>query len=339
MRDDKFEIAYHSVGKDSPCFVIAEAGVAHFGSVDKAKKLVDMAVLARADAVKFQIFDIDRMISSEAQEWKERLGDRCLSGHEFRRIKEYCDEQEIIFLATPHDEYGLDQLNNLDVPAYKIGSGELGNWSFIEMIAKVGKPVILSTGMYQLTDVHKALEVFEKVGNRKIALLHCVTIYPAPPEELNLNVISLFKKTFGGVIGYSDHTEGSHIPLAAVALGADIIEKHISLDFNVPNAQDWKVSCGPDSFIEFVQQLRDVECSLGQPYKVVGAMEQVSRTWACKSLVMAYDHKAGDDIGLSSLVAKRPGTGIPVSDIDKVLGKTLGANLPADHVLKWEHFE
>ncbi len=339
MRVENFDIARRSVGKDSPCFVIAEAGVAHFGSINKAKRLVDLAVKAQADAVKFQVFNVDHMISSEAQEWKDRLADRCLTGEEFAQIKNYCDESDIIFLATPHDEFGLDILVDLDVAAYKIGSGELGNWPFLAKIAQIGKPIILSTGMYELEDVHKAVEVFDQASNSEVALLHCVTAYPVPPGEVNLNVLSLYRDIFGGVIGYSDHTEGSHIPLVAVALGADVIEKHITLDFNVPNAQDWKVSCGPDDFSAFVQHLRDTEDSLGLTSKVVGENEIASRTWACKSLVIAHDHIAGDTISPKSLTVKRPGTGIRVDQMDTVLGRKLKFDLVADTVLKWEYFE
>jgi len=339
MRANTFDIGDQSVGRNCQCYIIGEAGVAHFGNLNKALSLVDLALEAQADAVKFQIFDVDRMISKEAQDWKDRLGGRSLSFQDFVDVKQYCDDKRITFLATPHDEYGVESLEKLDVVAYKIGSGEFRNWPFIEKIAEIGKPIILSTGMYSLQDVVEVVELFAKKGNQEVALLHCLTNYPAHPQEINLKVIDLFRDEFGGVVGYSDHTEGIHIPLAAVALGADIIEKHISLDFDIPNAQDWKVSCGPHNFRAFVENVREIEIALGRPKKCVNDRERASRAWACKSLVLAHDHKAGDDITVDSLLIKRPGTGILASDQDEVLGRKLKSDLAADSVIKWEHLE
>ncbi len=337
MRAKQFEIGSCKIGQDNPCFVVAEAGVSHFGSFEKAKKLVDLAVRAGANAVKFQIFDVDKMISSESQSWKTRLGNRCLSHNQFKELKEYCEANGIIFLATPHDDYGLDVLVNLDVLAYKVGSGEYKNWSFIQKILALGKPVILSTGMYSLNDVSKVVEVCEELGNHKVALLHCVTQYPVAPKGVDLNVLTLFQEKYGGVVGYSDHTEEWHIPLAAVALGAKVIEKHITLEFNIPNAQDWKVSCGPNDFAIFIAKLRDVELALGSQRKEISDEELESRLWACKSLVLAHDHRAGENLKPSSLLVKRPGTGISPDQIEAVLGRKLRIDIEADRVLKWEH--
>ena len=232
------------IGKNNPCFIIAEAGISHFGDLKKAYQLVDLAVEANADAVKFQIFDVDHLISNDLLEWKERLGPRQLPYSDFEKIQNYCKSKNIIFFATAHDIPSLNFLIDLNVPIYKIGSGELGNWQFIRKIASLQKPVILSTGMYRDEEIKLAVDQFNSERNSKLAILHCVTNYPASPSEIYIKRMQSIYNEFQCVTGYSDHTEGYHIPLAAVALGAKIIEKHITLDYNIPNAQDWKVSYG-----------------------------------------------------------------------------------------------
>lgn len=334
-----FEIAGRAVGGDAPCFIIAEAGVAHFGSFDKALRLVDLAAEAGADAVKFQIFDVDRLIAEEAGEWKERLGSRCLPYEDFARIRDYCRDAGILFFATAHDEPSLDYLASLDVPAFKIGSGEVGNWPFLRKTASLGRPVIFSTGMYDLDQIGEALTSMAEVGNREIAVLHCVTQYPTPPSDVNLRAMDLIRDRFGLVTGYSDHTAGFHIPLAAVARGAKIIEKHISLDFDVPNAQDWKVSCGPHDLVRFVQEVREVEQALGQARKGPNAGEQQSLLWARKSLVTRIPVAAGTPVTADMLESKRPGTGIAPGYQQEVLGRHARRDLPADHVIKWDDLQ
>lgn len=334
-----FYIKERKIGDESPIFIIAEAGVAHFGSLDKAKRLVDLAVDAKADAVKFQIFKTDAMISKESEEWRNRMRTRELPFEAFREIQAYCNEKKIIFFATAHDEPSLEFLDSLDVPAYKIGSGEVSNWSFLEKAASKKKPVILSTGMYTLEDIGKALKVIEKTGNSDIAVLHCVTSYPTPPSEVNLRAMDTIRDTYGVIVGYSDHTKGFHFPLAAAALGASIIEKHITLDFNVPDAQDWKVSCGPEDFPVMVQQIRDIEAGLGSGIKIPAESERPSINWARKSLVAIEDILEGEIIDLKKIGAKRPGFGIMPSDIDKVIGKRANKKIKKDTLIKWEHLQ
>jgi N-acetylneuraminate synthase/N,N'-diacetyllegionaminate synthase len=336
---NSFSIGPTRVGENAPCFIIAEAGVAHFGEFNKALSLVDLAVDSGADCVKFQVFDVDAMISHQASEWKSRLSSRALSFFDFERIKTYCEKKSILFLATPHDLPSLDFLIKLEVEAYKIGSGELRNWSFLEKIAAQGKPVFFSTGMYTLTDVVEAMEVLLSTGNSNIALLHCVTSYPTSPEDVNLRVINMYKEKFGGVIGFSDHTSGFHIPLAAVAMGAQVVEKHISLDFNVPNAQDWKVSCGPHDLSRFVNEIREIEAAFGRAEKMPTAKEIENMDWARKSLVATRDLRAGERIEEIMLSSKRPGSGISPDQIAKVIGRVLNINVPSDTLLKWDFFK
>jgi N-acetylneuraminate synthase/N,N'-diacetyllegionaminate synthase len=335
----EFSISGRGVGLNHPVFIIAEAGVAHFGSIDKAKRLVDLAVEAKADAVKFQIFKTDALISKESEEWRNRMRARELPFEAFQEIQAYCHEKRIIFFATAHDEPSLEFLDTLNVPVYKIGSGEVSNWSFLEKIASKKKPVILSTGMYTLEDICEALKFIAKTGNPDIALLHCVTSYPTPPLEVNLLAMDTIREAYGVIVGYSDHTRGFHFSLAAAARGASIIEKHITLDFNIPDAQDWKVSCGPDDFPVMVQQIRDIEAGLGSGIKAPAESERPSINWARKSLVAIEDILEGEIIDLKKIGAKRPGYGIMPSDIDRVIGKKANKKIKKDTLIKWEHLK
>jgi len=339
-REESLFIGDKSVGPGSPCFIIAEAGVAHFGDLYKAKQLVDLAADSGADAVKFQTFDVDALISRESSHWKERLGGRGLTAEEFVELKSYCDQKRILFLSTAHDEIGLEIVETLDPPAFKIGSGELGNWLFVEKIARIGKPVILSTGMYSEEDVREVLDIIDRTGNRQVALLHCVTSYPTSAQNANLRTIQRYKEMFGGVVGYSDHTQGSTAVLGAIALGADIVEKHIALDFDVPNAQDWKVSAGPKSLPRLVEKIKKLEACLRQvPEKKISSEELASQEWACKSLATRCEVKRGQIVEADMLVSKRPGTGISPRYLTQVVGRRVNTNLSSDSIVRWEYLE
>ena len=333
----RFEIDGKPVGQDAPVYVIAEAGVSHFGSEEKAYRLVDLAVEAKADAVKFQVFDVDQMISRELPDWKDRMSSRTLPYAAFARIQGYCRERGITFFATAHDEPSLEFLASLDVPAHKIGSGEVGNWPYLKKVAALERPMIFSTGMYRIDQVTAALDAIAETGAHDVAVLHCVTLYPTPPDNAALGSIGLLRERCDAVVGYSDHTRGFHIPLAAVALGARIIEKHITLDYDVPNAQDWKVSCGPGDLARFISELRDVEAALGvRPEAPEGAQAE-SLVWASKSLVAARDLAKGHALREADVTSKRPGTGISPADLPRVIGRRLSSALPADSILTWQH--
>lgn len=332
----QFEIAGRRVGESCPIYVIAEAGVAHFGSEEKAYRLVDLAAAAGADAVKFQVFDVDALITPELQEWRERLGARQLPYSAFERIQEYCATRGITFFATAHDEPSLQFLTELQVPVYKVGSGEVGNWPYLRRVAESGKPVIFSTGMYRTEQVGAALEVIAEAANPDVAVLHCVTRYPTPPAEAALGNIPALRQRFGAITGYSDHTRGYHFPLAAVALGARIIEKHITLDYDVPDAQDWKVSCGPTDLGPFISELRELEQGLGQKAEGPSEAERENLVWASKSLVPIRDIGAGEVLEESSLTSKRPGTGIPPSSLAQVVGRRAKVALPRDRAIRWD---
>lgn len=334
-----FSISGRLVGEGAPVYVIAEGGVAHFGDPGKALALVDLAAEGGADAFKTQAFNTDALISGRLPEWRDRLRPKEVGFEFIARMKERCDQRGITFLCTAHDPSVLPWIDELGVPAYKIGSGERGNTPFLREMARRGKPMILSTGMYEEPHLREAIEAVADEGLKEFALLHCVTSYPTPLEQVNLRAMDRMRELFEGPVGYSDHTQGHHVVLAAVARGAALVEKHITLDFDVPNAQDWKVSAGPDDFAAFVREIREVEAALGRPRKEVQPCEEAALNWALKSLVAARDLPAGTVLGREHLVFKRPGDGIPPSRIAEFLGRRLARAVVADEPIRFEYME
>jgi len=305
--------------------------------MEKAFALVDAAVDAGCDAFKIQVFNTEALISRVAEEWRQRMRSKQLSHQDITSIRDYCRERSILFFATGHDQVSVDFLHEMDIPFFKIGSGEVKNWPFMRYIGGLGRPVVLSTGMYTLHDVELAIESLKSGGCKEVVVLHCVTRYPATPDEINLKAMDTLAESFQIPVGYSDHTEGFHICLAAVARGACLIEKHISLDFNVPNAQDWKVSLDPDGLKEMVRQIREIEDSLGDGTKEIRPRERESISWARKSLVAVRDLEAGAVLTEELLIARRPGTGIAPSELGLVVGLPLVQPLSIDEPLTWSH--
>ena len=335
----EIRICETTIGEDNPIFIIAEAGVAHFGDLEKAFKLVDLAVDANANAVKFQIYQTNELISSISPEWRSRYRLKELKLEDIIKVKDYCIENNIIFLATAHDELSLSHLDKLNVPAYKIGSGEVQNWPFLSKIARRKKPILLSTGMYTMDDIHIALEVISAEDNHDVVLLQCTTAYPTPPNMVNLRAINKFKETFGCITGYSDHTAGYHFPLAAAALGAKVIEKHVALDFNIPNAQDWKVSCGPQTFYRMINEIREIEKGLGTGEKKIQQLEGESLKWARKSIIASVDIMPDEVVTADKIRMKRPGTGILPSKLEHVIGRKARSIITRDSLIMWEQLK
>ncbi len=333
----RIQIAGRTIGPGAPVFIIAEAGVNHFGDLSKALALVDLAAAAGADAFKTQVFATDRLVSGTLPAWRERLRPKEITFDFLARMKEHCDQLGLIFLCTAHEESTLPWLDALQVPAYKIGSGERDNFPYFREVAARGKPVILSTGMYDLEKVRETLLVLADAGCRDLALLHCVTSYPTPYAQVNLRAMHALQEIFPGPVGYSDHTGGHHAVLAAVALGAAIVEKHITLDFNVPDAQDWKVSAGPEDFPLLVKHIREVEAALGSGVKAVQPCEAPALEWALKRLVAARNLAAGTVLEKDMFIAKRAGAGLTPVHLPAILGHRLNLDLSADEPLKWEH--
>ena len=302
--------------------VIAEIGVNHNGDLKLAEKMVDEAVRCGADIVKFQTGIPENIISKEAPKAEyqkvttgsyesqlEMVKRVSLSFDDFVHLKRYCDRSGAEFLSTPFDLESIDFLDGLGVRVWKIPSGEITNLPYLEKIAATKKPVIMSTGMAEIHEIQDAIDVLKKGGVTDVTLLHCTTEYPAPIDDVNLCAMDHLRDTFGTEVGYSDHTEGIEVAVAAVARGASVIEKHFTLDRNM-EGPDHKASIEPEQFSEMVRSIRNVECALGSYEKKPAPSELKNKAVARKSIVAATDIKAGDVFSEDNLTTKRPGTGI-----------------------------
>ncbi len=330
-----FRIGDQWCGENAPCFVIAEAGVNHNGDLDQALALVDVAVAAKADAVKFQTFRADRIVTRSAQKASyqkvttnadesqyDMLKKLELSEHDHAVIADHCRGRGIMFLSTPFDESSADMLQTLQMSAYKLSSGEVTNLPLLRHVAKKGKPVLLSTGMSTLDEVAMAVGALRDAGCEDICLLQCVSNYPADPANANLRAMQTMRREFFVPVGYSDHTPGQEVCLAAVALGAVMIEKHITLDKTLPGP-DQSSSIEPDELASLVRGIRMVEMALGDGVKKPSDSEMDTIRAARRSLVAARDLPVGAVLTENDLLLRRPGDGLPPSMFDALLGKTL----------------
>lgn len=338
------------IGENNKIFIIAEAGVNHNGKLSLAKKLVDAAKRAGADAVKFQTFRTENVVTGTApmaeyqrknigrkESQKDMLKKLELKYEAFKELKNYCDRNKIIFLSTPHSEDTIDFLESL-IPAYKIGSGDLTNFPFLERVAKKGKPIILGTGMSTLKEVHDALNVIHKQGNRDIIILHCTTQYPCPLEEVNLRAMITLKEKLKCLVGYSDHTLGITVPVLAASLGAVVIEKHITLDKSLPGP-DHKASLEPREFREMVKKIREVEIALGSNEKKPTEHEKKILKLVRKSIVAKKDIAKGTKITREMLAIKRPGTGIEPKFLERIIRKISMSDIKKDDLIKFKKLE
>ena len=312
-------------------YIIAEAGVNHNGSFELACKLVDAAKAAGVDCIKFQTFKSKNLVSHNAQKadyQKDTTGEGSqgdmlkkleLSYEEFRNLKDYCDKVGICFLSTPFDFDSIEFLNSIDMPFWKIPSGEITNYPYLVALAKTGKPIVMSTGMCDMTEIQEAINVLKKNGVKEIKLLHCNTEYPTPFEDVNLHAMQTMKDAFGLEVGYSDHTRGIEVPIAAVALGATIIEKHFTLDRNM-EGPDHKASLEPAELEKMVSSIRNIEEALGNGNKTPTPSEKKNITVARKSIVAAQSIKAGETLTEENVTTKRPGTGISPMKWNAVIG-------------------
>ncbi len=343
-----FEIAGHKIGRGNPCFFIAEAGVNHGGDVEKAKSLIDAAVKSGATSVKFQTFRADLLAAPSApkavyqaaatgahESQADMLRDLELTQTDFHDLKIYCESQNIIFLSSPFDEYSVDMLNELDVPAYKIPSGETINLPLLKHIGNKHKPVILSTGMSYLNEITTAIETLYQTDNHEIAILHCTSNYPAMPKDINLNAMDTIRNAFKLPVGFSDHTTGIEIPLAAVAMGACIVEKHFTLDRNA-EGPDHKSSIEPPKLTTLIQSIRNIELAFGNGIKKPANSELSNREIARKSVHLKTSKNAGETITESDLISLRPSGGIPPSDIQMIIGQKVVRLMPEGSILHWD---
>lgn len=335
--------------------IIAEAGVNHNGDLNQAKELVKVAAEAGADYVKFQTFKADKIVSKEAkkaayQSQNQNDGDdnqynmlKKLEMPEFWHLEliEYANLLGIKFLSTGFDEESIDFLETLEPDMYKIPSGEITNKPFLQHIASKGKPIVLSTGMANIEEIKQAVAVIQQKGLSKdlITVLHCNTEYPTPMKDVNLFAMEHIKQEVGVAVGYSDHTLGIEVPIAAVALGAKVIEKHFTLDRSSPGP-DHRASLEPNELREMVKSIRNIELAIsGSGIKVPSPSEKGNLKIVRKSIHCNRDILKGEIINREDLICLRPGNGISPMDLDKVIGRKAKENFPAYHNLNFSDLE
>lgn len=343
----KIRIGNRWVGEGEPVYIIAEIGSNFDGSLAQAKKMVDLAKQAGADAAKFQSFLPDKIIARKAFErkssfqarWKKSVyqvySDAVFPREWHREIAGYCAEKGIDFLSSPYDREAVDLLDEIGVPAFKIGSGDITFLSLVEYIAKKGKPVILGTGASSMGEIEEAVNVIRAAGNQDLILLQCVTNYPSPFEDANIRAMVTIGETFGTPVGYSDHTPGSVVPLGAVALGACVIEKHFTSD---------KKLAGPDhpfamdvaDMTSMVKDIRLLEKALGSSVKQLTASEKETAVLQRRCLFASVRIPAGTVITAGMIEPLRPATGIPPKYLDFVVGRKARADIEAGQPITWD---
>lgn len=341
----RVKLGHLVIGEESPCFIIAEAGVNHNGDVELAKRLVEEAKACGADAVKFQTFTTESVITLEAPKARyqqqttdptesqtEMLRKLQLSYEDFRQLKAYADKVGVLFFSTPHDASDIEFLVSMEVPVLKVSSMDIVNVPLLEEIGCRKVPVILSTGMATLSEVERALDTLRDAGCPGVVLLHCVTNYPIRDEEANLRVIDTLARAFGVVVGFSDHSVGIAVTLAAVALGAKVIEKHFTLDCSLPGP-DHTVSLEPSAFAQMVTDIRRVEKAMGSGIKRPLPVELENRKAMRRSLVAATEIPAGAILTREHLTLKRPGTGLGAEFIPLLIGRRARCLVPRDTVI------
>jgi N,N'-diacetyllegionaminate synthase len=329
--------------------IIAEAGVNHNGSLDLAKKLIDIASEAGVDYVKFQTFKADKLVSVNAKKAKYQQNNSTdkdtsqlsmlkqleLSDESHFELINYCNQKNIKFLSTAFDLESIEFLSDLNLGLWKIPSGEITNYPLLRKIAEKREPVILSTGMCEMNDIESALDVLYRFGLKKeqITLLHCNTEYPTPMTDVNLKAMQTIADFFGLQVGYSDHTEGIEVPIAAVALGAGVIEKHFTIDKNM-DGPDHKASIEPDELKRMVVAIRNIEKALGSADKIISESEKKNISVARKSIIAAKDIQLNEIFTNENLTVKRPGTGISPMLWETVIGQRAKKNYREDDLIE-----
>jgi len=328
-------------------FIIAEAGINHNGDIALARQMIDVAVSARVDAIKFQTFKSENVISRNAPkaEYQKQTTDPLESQLEmakklelkpaaFRVLADYCKKKNIIFLSTPFDFESIDLLNAIGLKIFKIPSGEITNLLYLQKIGRLKKKIILSTGMANIAEIKNAIDVLVAGGTKRtgITVLHCNTAYPTPFEDVNLRAMKTIRDTLKVDVGYSDHTIGIEVPIAAAALGAAVIEKHFTLDKAMPGP-DQRISLEPMELKVMVSAIRNIEISLGEGVKMPSPSELKNIPIARRSLVALKEIHKGDVFSKGNITAKRPGTGINPMNFYKVAGKKAKKNFKEDELI------
>jgi N,N'-diacetyllegionaminate synthase len=341
MRGYTFSIQNRHVGENKPVFIIAEIGVNHDGSVTKAKKLIDIAVAAGADAVKFQMCDPDEMVTKSAPKAEYQKKNRATESQydmlmryffdvqEHKVLQAYAKKKGIIFFSTAFSLKDAKKLAKLNMPVWKVGSSDTNNYPQLSIMARTKKPIILSTGMSDLNEVKATIAMLKKAKSGPVVVLHCTTAYPTSDSDVNLHAMITMRNALKLPVGYSDHTPGIDVAIAAVALGACVIEKHITVSKKLPGP-DHFASLEPKEFAALVAAIRRVERIMGNGIKKPTPDERVIAKIARKSIVAARPIKKGAIITLEDLNFKRPGTGRPPSDTDRLVGTRAKKNYESD---------
>lgn len=346
---------YKTIKSTKAPYIIAEIGSNHNGSMDLAKKIIDSAKECGADAVKFQSWTPSSLIAREEYErnqsyddgdggkkhfgsLKEMVEKYYLREEQHYELKEYCDTVGIDFCSSAFSKDEIDLLNQLNVPFFKVASMDINNLELLKHMAQYQKPILLSTGMATLAEIETAVKALENEGNKQIVILHCVSIYPPKYEDINLNNIKMLQQAFDYPIGFSDHTIGTSIPIVSVVLGACLIEKHFTLDKDMPG-WDHKISADPTELKEIVKESKNIAKSLGSYSRIVSQFEEDKKIIFRRSIVAKRQLKKGEIININDLAAKRPGTGIKPDEIKYVLGRKLKHSVEVDKLLKWDDFE
>lgn len=347
----QIKIKKKTIGINRPVFIIAEAGVNHNGSFKLAKKMIDAAAWARADAIKFQTFDPKTLVTKSAK--RARYQDQNIGGKESQYtmlkrlqlkrkyhapLKKYAEQKGLIFLSTPFSISDANFLYRLGVPAFKVGSSDTNNYPYLKDLAIKKLPIILSTGMSTLGEIKEAVHIIKQSGNEQIVVLHCTSNYPASMHEVNLRAMLTLQKELGLHVGYSDHTAGIEVPIAAVALGACVIEKHFTLDRTMPGP-DHKASLEPNELKQMVQAVRNIGKALGSYEKIPTKSELEVAKVARKSIVAARQIPAQTVITKKDISIKRPGTGLAPQYFESIIGKTTKRAIVADEMITWEMLE
>ena len=338
------------IGDNHPCFVIAEAGSNHNRNLKQAYQLIDIAKEAGADAVKYQTYSAETIYSRKTPMMSYVKRNKLVKDNEtiwdlikkiemprewHSKLASYCKKRRIMFLSTPFDLRAVDELEAVKCPAYKIASYEITHLPLLEKCAKTGKPIILSTGMADLSDIETALEVIYKTGNRDVILLHCAINYPPNFKDLHLRSMDTMRKAFDVPIGFSDHTMGISADIAAVALGAKVIEKHFTISRKL-KGPDHPFAVEPHELKAMVQGIRDAEASLGSTIKKHTAAESEMYKLGRRSLVAACNIAKGTKIKREMLEVKRPGFGIPTKMMAQVIGRIANQDIEEDDILSWK---
>ena len=329
----KLPLGERMVGDGEPCFIVAEIGENHIGDVGMACALVEQAGRAGADAVKFQTVTAGELHSPSSPGYKRRSRAE-LPLADYPKVMDAAKANDVIFFATPFDEPSADFLDDLGVPFFKIGSGELTHHALLRHVAKKGKPMVISTGMGEQEWIHNAVRVVKDAGNDQIIIAHCVSVYPAPAHLANVRAVPSLRESLGVLTGFSDHTMSNWVPTAAVALGACYLEKHFSLSRALPEG-DNDMSSEPDEFQAMVEGIREVEASLGTGQRSLLPEEKDLEKIARRSVYARRSIEIGETIEQSMLAVRRPLSEIPADQIDRVVGAKAKANIAPDEPVRW----